>query len=149
MNAFSSVITTLLGVGLGWGLNQLTIDRTVKHQEFYKAATSFRTAFIDEIHSLENELNNNKELAPFFASTLLTEAYPKQNKAYITFREYLNKETKFRFDKAWKEYLMPEGGVFKDSPSPFIDYGCEYDERISTKLALTQINKVLKFASPI
>lgn len=142
------VFGTILGVGVGWILNRLTVNHTIKQQEFFKAAVGFRTAFTDEYRTLKAVFRPENE-DDSLVKTLLANAAAKHEKAYYMFRPYLSHKRQQQFDQAWIDYICPEGGDVASLPSPFIDYFQETQLDISVKLALNKLDKLMEFANPI
>jgi hypothetical protein len=137
------VLGTLFGVVIGWLLNLCTVNHTVKKQEFYKAAATFRSAFTEEYRTLK-AIVSPEDMSSNLVKTTLANAAAKHEIACILFRPYLSYKRKQRFDQAWKDYLCPEGGNVADLPSPYIDY-CE----IGPELALEKLEKLMEFGKPI
>ena len=79
-------IIGLVGVVAGWGVNRLTVTCTMKKQEFYKAAATFRLAFTDEIRILRNAFHPENMDNSFDTHR---EALAKHENACIAFRPYL------------------------------------------------------------
>ena len=138
----------LLGVWIGWLLNRLTVNHTIKQQEFYKAASAFRVAFTDEYRALKAVVRT-EDIEDAFIQTTLANAAPKHEKACILFRPYLTEEKKQKFDQAWQDYVCPEGGDVADEPSHFIGYLNETQPDVSIKLALEKMDRLMEFAKPI
>ena len=141
------VTGTLLGIGLGWLLNRRTVNDTIKQQEFYKAAATFRTAFVDEYRTLKAVVNP-EDVEDTYVQTTLANAIAKHEIACILFCPYLSEKRKQQFDQAWREYLCPEGGDLAELPSLFIDYCQESRHDISIKIALEKLDKLMEFAKP-
>ncbi len=139
---------TILGVVIGWLLNRLTVNHTVKQQEFYKAAAAFRAAFTDEYRTLK-AVARPESVEDTFVQTTLANAAAKHENACVLFRPYLTGRKKQQFDQAWRGYLCPEGGDVAELPSPFIDYIQETRPDISIKLALEKLEGLMEFAKPI
>jgi hypothetical protein len=138
---------TLLGVTIGWLLNRWTVNSTVKRQEFYKAAAAFRAAFADEYRTLKAVVRP-EEVEDTFVQNTLVNAQAKHENAFVLFRPYLSKKKKQEFDRAWKDYLIPEGGEVAELPSPFIDYYSESRHEVCIGLALEKLDKLMEFAKP-
>lgn len=138
---------TLLGVAIGWLLNRWTVTRTVKQQEFYKAAAAFRAAFTDEYRALKG-IVRPEDVEDNFVQTTLANAAAKHENACILFLPYLSEKRKQQFDQVWRDYLYPEGGNVEELPSPFIDYYRESKLDISIKLALEKLDRLMEFAKP-
>lgn len=138
----------LLGVGLGWLLNRLTVNHTVKQQEFYKAAAAFRAAFADEYRKLKAVVRP-EDVEHDFVQTTLVNAEAKHANAKILFCPYLSDEKKRQFDQAWENYLCPNGGELAELPSPFCDYYSESKHDISIELALKKLDRLMEFGKPI
>ena len=137
----------LLGVIIGWLLNQLTVNSTVKRQEFYKAAAAFRAAFSDEYRTLK-AVARLGDIDDDFVVTTLSDAVAKHEKVCVLFRPYLSGKKTRDFDKAWKDYLVPEGGEIAEIPSPFIDYYRETNHESCIILAMEKIESLMEFAKP-
>jgi hypothetical protein len=99
---------SLLGVLIGWFLNRWTVKRTVKEQEFYKAAAAFRIAFADEYRTLKAVVRA-EDVDDTFVQNMLANAEVKHGKAYVVFRPYLSNKKGRQLDAAWADYLSPEG----------------------------------------
>jgi len=139
---------TILGVGIGWFLNRLTVNHTVKQHEFYKAAATFRAAFTDEYRTLKAVVRPEDE-DDALVKTTLANAAAKHENACILFSPYLSDKRKQQFDQAWRDYVCPSGGDVAELPSSFIDYYQETRLDISIKLALEKLDRLMEFAKPI
>ena len=138
---------TLLGVTIGWLLNRWTMNSTVKRQEFYKAAAAFRAAFSDEYIALKAVVRP-EDVDDDFVMNILSKAKSKHEKACVLFRPYLSEKKIQEFEKAWNDYLVPDGGEIAELPSPFIDYYNESQHEVCIKLALEKLDKLMEFAKP-
>jgi len=138
-------IIGLVGVVVGWGVNRLTITCTMKKQEFYKAAATFRLAFTDEIRILRNTFHPENMDNSFVLDTL-REALAKHENACIAFRPYLSVRERRKSDDAWKDYRCPEGGNPADDPSPLIDYYGDARLDLSIRMALEKMDNLMRFA---
>lgn len=143
-------LSVLLSVWIGWLLNRWTVNHTVKQQEFYKAAATFRVAFTDEYRTLKAVVRPD-DVANAFVQTTLANVAAKHENAFILFRPYLSEKGKRQFDQAWRDYLCPEGGEVAALPSHFIDYCAEspHDLEVSLKLALEKLDRLMAFANPV
>jgi len=139
---------TILGILIGWLLNRLTVNHTVKQQEFYKAAAAFRAAFADEYRTLKAVVRP-EDVEDGLVQTTLANAAAKHENACILFCPYLTGKRKQQFNQAWRDYVCPEGGDVAELPSPFIDYYQETRPDISIKLALKKLDRLMEFAKPI
>jgi hypothetical protein len=139
---------TLLGVAMGWLLNRWTVNHAVNQQEFYKAAAAFRAAFTDEYRALKT-IVRPEDVENTFVQSTLANAAAKHENACILFRPYLSDKKKQEFDRAWKNYLIPEGGDLAELPSPFIDYYSESRDDAHIRLALDRLDKLMEFAKPM
>lgn len=137
---------TLLGVTIGWLLNRWTVNGTVKRQEFYKAA-AFRMAFAEEYRALKAVVRP-EGMEDTFVQDTLANAMAKHENACVLFRPYLSDKKKHEFDRAWKDYLVPEGGEVAELPSPFINYYSESRHEVCIGLALEKLDKLMEFAKP-
>jgi hypothetical protein len=138
-------IIGLVGVVIGWGLNRLTVTHTMKKQEFYKAAATFRLAFTDEIRILRNTFHPENMGSSFVLDTL-TAASAKHENSFIAFRPYLSVKERRKFDDAWKDYRCPEGGDPASDPSPLIDYYGDGGLDLVIKMALEKMETLVRFA---
>ena len=138
----------LLGVIVGWGMNRLTVNHTMRKQEFYKAAAVFRLAFIDEIRILKTAFHP-ENMDDTFVQSMLSDASAKHENAYMAFSPYLSARQRRKFNEAWKDYCCPESGNRAEDPSPFIDYIRETRLDLSIRLALEKIDKLMEFAKHI
>ena len=141
------IFGTLLGVLVGWLLNRWTVSDTVKQQEFFKAAAGFRAAFAEEYRTLKGVVRP-EDVEDTFVQTTLANVLALHEKACVLFRPYLSHKKKEQFDRAWKDYLCPEGGDLAELPSPFIDYYRESRHDLSIQLALEKLDGLMEFAKP-
>ena len=143
---------SLISVYFGYLLSGRTAKKTVKLQEFYKAASEFHTAFI-EIQRRLDESKSFDILKPegTGVKTILIEFIIEHEKAMIKFRPYISKCKLTNFDNAWKIYYSQENkhseclGEYtsKDhDTTPIID--AQYEDKIR-RLVLSRIEKLLSF----
>lgn len=129
-----TIIGALIGALIVYR-NALKLHRIV---EFNKAATAFRNAFHCELVYLkynarlpecERTYTNLKEF--------LKAGYIFRHlKAFDIFRDYLPTKERIAIDKAWEEYC------------DFEQYSNKNNERDLKNIALKNIEKIFKFATP-
>jgi len=138
----------ILGVFIGWLLNEQTIDRTVKKQEFAKAAISFRLAFLELLLLLKENIKP-KEFTDF--PSYLVAMYHEHAAAIITFTACLDKAGIERINKAWFHYKFPNG-IAKDEEDkkafPLEDYA-HMPKGKAERVALEKIENLLSVGNHV
>lgn len=141
-----SIVTLLIGIIIG---HRLTLGRD-KRQEFNKAATSFREAFLPELTYLEHNANTGNLGSSNDLCEILLAGYVNRHlNAYQIFREYLSNREKVKFEKAWRKFCYHQ-----DEPSVlfFEQYSWKIQgtgkgkEKYYKQLALERLNELLKFS---
>jgi len=127
----------------------------IQQQEFNKAATVVRSAFVDVLLFLEFGVTS--ELDPvrddIKICDFLRSFAAGQLKAIIEFKPFLSECERIGIERAWDEYCHPEGiPEDKSEKRNFILDGYFHIEESSSgekakKIALEKINNILKFAS--
>lgn len=118
-------------------------DRVIiNEKEFIAHANKFKDAFIDEIAFLVSDIQPQSSIHGT-TYDILEKALNKHRLAIDVFRKILPKRRRRGLDKAWKEYLYPNG-YNKEADFPLLDYegGDEFEKR---KLAHIKISALLKF----
>jgi hypothetical protein len=105
---------------------------------FFLASRRFREAFIDQIQDLSQGKGD--------AFEILRRSSPKQEKAYLRFRAFLQGKALRRFDEAWREYH----GYGGENPHPFPEqYSAAANFALAKEkraLALRRIQNLFSFA---
>jgi hypothetical protein len=118
-------------------------DRVIINEKsFIAEAIKFNDAFNDEIAFL---VSDTKPQSSIHGTTydILNKALNKHRHAIDVFKKILPKRKRRSLEKAWKEYLYPNGYNEK-ADFPLIDYegGDEFEKR---KLAHSKISSLLKY----
>ena len=115
----------------------------INEKEFIAQANKFKDAFNDEIAFL---VSDTKPQSSIHGTTydILNKALNKHRLAIDVFKKILPKRKRIGLDKAWKEYLYPNG-YNKEADFPLIDYEGG-DEFVKRKLAHSKISSLLKYA---
>lgn len=100
-----TVIVALVSVYIGYLLSSRTAKKTIKLQEFNKAASEFYAAFIDAKRRLDKSksadiCHPNSD----GVKSILNSSIVNHETAMIKFRSYLKKSKLVSFDNAWKVY---------------------------------------------
>jgi hypothetical protein len=140
------LITLLLGFLIG---HRLSIGRD-KRQEFNKAATIFREAFLPEITYLRHNANIGNLGSSTNLNELLFYGYVHRHlKALEIFKPNLSRKDRVGIDKAWKEYCChpdnPKIPFFEKYSWMVANKGKDYENELKT-MALNRIENILKFA---
>ena len=114
---------------------------------FNQAAHDFRESFSDELSFLNQKSENNNLGMDETAYHVLKEAFAKHEKAKNIFQYHLPDVDRDNFENTWQEYCFPELEE-SQSPGPLIDYASEGDEKERRQLAISKIEKLLRFAQP-
>ena len=149
MKTFFGFILGVLGTSIGVFIAHILSKYRSRDDKFNEAAIRFRSAFVDEIRSIDNRFHGgavgNEALYEF-----LKNANTKHERAMIEFRPYLKVEDRAKFDLAWGEYCYPDDEGSKGRP--FIAYmgtpranGYPIYDKI---YVLKKINRLLRFADP-
>ncbi len=138
-----SATVTLIGVYIGYLLSSRTAKKTVRLQEFNKAASIFSSEFHQTISNIRHNVNG----APAFQ--FLSEDVRRHEIAMMKFRPYLPAERLESFDAAWRDYAYP----YDDKPgytdmSPYKTQGVKEIKSVRS-LAIKRIERILEFAKPI
>jgi len=141
----AAILGTILGVFVGSPLTYYFSTRLIRKQEYYKAASIFRSAFTKELRMLQEcEVTGDAREDNILAS--LNKARIRHENALIRFRPYLKKTKQISIDQAWKEYCHPQGGDPNQMPGPFDEYFIDLNMDDSIKLAISKIEALLEFA---
>ena len=153
------VLGTVLGVLIGGPITyyyaKILIQETHKNamkiaqiQEFNKAATEFRNAFLPELIFLKHDAAVEKIGSTDDISEVLRFGYIHRHlKALEVFKDYLFTEDRADIDKAWKQYCYN-----KDNPEIlffeqyFTGSGSKSEKEAKKTLALERIEDIIKFA---
>ena len=112
----------------------------VQGQEFNKAAACFRTAFIKEQRLLS--LDSLADRAGHTASDIFKAAIDRHESAMLRFKPFVCKSQVEEYKKAWKDYAGESRHAEQYSTTDSIKIP------IKKTLALSKIEKLLKFAEP-
>jgi hypothetical protein len=145
IQAAMGIVGTVVGVVVGSLLGKRNAIDLIHRQEFIRAATKFREAFIFEIDFLKHGKSPISSLRGTVFD-VLTKAYKTHRIAYETFRIDIPEVKRRDFDKAWEEYLYPICDKGKD---PLDDYISEGDEPEKRKLAHDKISNLLKYTEKV
>ncbi len=137
-----SIIPTLIGILLG---NYFAFGRD-RRKEFNKAATDFRAAFNEETRFIDQTYAVDR--AGKDIPGVLAAAAEKHEHALIIFKDFLSKRKRTNIEKAWKEYTGEEKLMGKYTFKQYATYGKFKDAGNIRKLALSRIEKLLKYADP-
>jgi hypothetical protein len=149
--AFIGVAGTLLCVYIGYLLSRQTSKKTIKLQEFNKAASEFHAAFIEAQRRLDESksfsvITTNSEGVRDILKMLIAE----QEGAMIKFRPYIKKSKLTRFDEAWKAYYSQKNKhskhLYEYKSKFYHDTKDPKHENKIRELALLRIEKLLSFA---
>lgn len=145
-----TVIVALVSVYIGYLLSSRTAKKTIKLQEFNRAASDFYAAFIEAQRRLDkSRITSITPTNSEGVRNILLKFIDRQERAMIKFRPYLEKSKIPSFNDAWKTYHSK-----KDNSCKFlIDYiskfhnktkDPEHEEKIR-ELALSRIETLLSF----
>lgn len=148
INAFATIFAGLGGACLGAFFAFRSGRKMLRIQEFNRAATDFREAFLPEILYLQHNVRVAEAGSTDNLCDFLTAGFSNRHlKAFGRFRSYLSSETLRKFDKAWEEYCYYKIEGDPDNAPFFAQYFEETWEGQPTRdLALRRINKILSFA---
>ncbi len=141
-----ALVTLLFGFLIG---HRLAIGRD-KRNDFNKAATTFREAFLPELIFLKHNANIGNIGSSDDLSGLLGFGYIHRHlKALETFRNYLPTKERADIDKAWQKYCH-------HPDNPEIPYFQQYSNKSTNstrnsevdlkKVVLERIEDIVKFA---
>ena len=140
------IYVTLL-VGLVIALTNYILNLSKgKRDRLTKASGEFRQAFADEVHFLKHGPSANPLTET--AHYVLKSALDRHRRAYGEFGDRLWRIQRNSFDRAWQDYLYPEGN-HRQHRNPLVDYindANEAEEIKIRKLALEKIRALLQFA---
>lgn len=149
MQTFIGFILGVIATTIGVFIAHILSKSRTKDDKFNEAAIRFRSAFIEEIRSLDDMFHGNavgnEALYEFLKS-----ATAKHEKAMIEFRPFLKDKDRIKFDIAWSEYCYPDNQGVKGRPfiaymgTPRADGSPIYDKIF----VLKKINHLLSFANP-
>jgi len=140
-----STVTFLLGLLIG---HRLALGRD-KRKEFNDCAEQFRSVFLEAVHRLTDQ-DNEQGIYEF-----LEGSFALFKKAVISFRSHLHKRKRRAFDRAWNSYRY---GINSSDPQPEMELPLpiltQYFEGLSSddqrektrELILSRVNKMLTFA---
>jgi hypothetical protein len=134
---------TLLGVLVGGLIGYRFSLALVKRQEFAKAASAFKSAFIQELRYLDHRYAPNRMGSDGVYKTL-SDAFDRHEIAVINFRPYLCRKQRIGFDRAWDDYCNKENGrphfmIYAEPENMF-------DADTQRKVYLKHLNKLLTYA---
>jgi hypothetical protein len=110
---------------------------------FNDASIIFRASFDDELAFLVSDIKPDSSIHET-TYDILTKALNKHRHAIDDFKQVIPRRKRHGFNKAWEEYLYPEG-YNKEADFPLLDYegGIEKEKK---DLAHSKISKLLEFA---
>ena len=119
---------TIIGVLVGGFIGYYFSTRLINRQDFNKAATEFRNAFIIQLNFLKYNVNFGSGDTSNIGEYLKAHYVKSHLVAFEVFRNYLSTKERKAIDKAWVEY-------------------CNFNQYSNNKdLALKNLEDVLKFA---
>lgn len=138
----------LCGALVGALCNHIFSERRRRIEEFNKAATEFRNAFLPEIILLSHNAKIDKCEGSNDLDHVLSSGYIKRHLAALeVFKNYLSTEERIDIDKAWKNYCyhpkIEAYPWFEQYHTPGRGKEGVDDKK---KLALERIENILKFA---
>ena len=139
----------ILGITIVAVIARILTKYRSRDDKFNEAALRFRSAFVDEIRSLDNRFHGeavgNEALYEF-----LKNANTKHERAMIEFRPYLKDKDRAKFDLAWGEYCYPDNEGTE--ARPFIAYmgtpGADGSPIYDKKFVREKLDNLFKFANP-
>lgn len=137
------IIGTLSGVWLGNYLTKKTSIDLFKIQEFIKAATEFKAAFIEELNHIDNvdkALAKVIKTGEFKIFNIIKEARNKHGIAASKFRIYLPEKIRFDFDKVFKWFRYGDYGKQNITEHT--------DEQEARQYYRERINELFRFTDP-
>lgn len=138
---------TLVGLLLGAWVGYYFSIRLMNRQEFNKAATNFRTSFIEEIRFIDRDYAVDR--AGKDIPEVLAAAADRHETALIIFKNgYLCENQRAEIEKVWKEYTGEDKLMGKYTFRQYATYGKPKDAENIRKRALSRIEKLLEFADP-
>lgn len=123
LSIFPGFLLGLIGSLVGGWIAHCFAERRRRKEEFNKVAAEFRNAFLPEILYLENNVRIKGTGSSDNTGEFLRTGYVHRHAlAYTTFRFYLPRCKRCRFDETWKEYCgCIYGNPDKDTALQFIN----------------------------
>jgi hypothetical protein len=119
---------TIIGVLIGSFIGYYFSTRLINRQDFNKATTEFRNAFIIQLNFLKYNVNSGSGDTSNIGEYLKAHYVKSHLVAFEVFRNYLSIKERKAIDKAWIEY-------------------CNFNQYSNNKdLALKNLEDVLEFA---
>ena len=146
--AFATILGTILGALLAGPVTYFFTKKMMQRQQFYKAASVFRSVFVDEI-IICREIAS-EELGEDLIGDVITSAIGKHERAMILFRPHLDNSLLVGFDKAWNEYSCRNKSTELNNNPILSEYGTTFDikeEKKMRHLVHSRIERLFEFAS--
>jgi hypothetical protein len=124
------IVGAILGAYIGYYFSTRLINR----QDFNKAASEFRNAFINQLNFLKSGVNTGSGDTSNIGEYLRANYVGSHLSAFEVFKNYLPTSERVAIDKAWEEYRN------------FAQYSNKGNKEEFKNLALERIKDVLKFA---
>ena len=125
--------------------------KLIQRQQFERAAAEFRNAFIPETTFIKYNANVGGLGSSDDLNEVLSHGYLRHLKAIEIFKPHLITENKRYIEQAWREYCHhPETDIlwFEQYSWRVANKGNDYEKQLKD-MALSRIEKILKFAEPI
>jgi len=124
------IVGAILGAYIGYYFSTRLINR----QDFNKAASEFRYAFINQLNFLKSDVNTGSGDTSNIGEYLKSHYVSYHLSAFEVFRNYLTPKERISIDSMWKEYCN------------FNQYSDKNNQEAMKKLALKNLKEILKFA---
>ncbi len=115
-----------------------------ERKKFIEKSDIFISAFDNELRFID--YSNNMDRVGKDIPDILRTAYDGHESAYLVFRKNLGWINKRRIEKAWKEYTGEDKCLGKPTFRQYTTDGIKNKIKGNDKLALNNLNAVLKFA---
>ena len=125
---------TIIGALIGGFTGYYFSTRLINRQDFNKAAAEFRNAFTNQLNVLKSDVNSGRGDTSNIGEYLRAHYVGYHLSAFEVFRNYLTPKERISMDSMWKEYCN------------FNQYSDKNNQEAMRKLALKNLNYVLKFA---
>ena len=146
---FIGFLLGVIGAFFGSLFSYLFSERRRRNEEFNKAASKFRNAFLPEIIFLKHNARISSAGSSDNLQEFLLFGYTRRHlKALVAFKPYLAPKKKKGIDQAWQEYCCNPD---KLDELYFQQYSYKSTERETIgeqckQLALERIEKILEFS---